>query len=312
VHMLCEQNGREYMEDRLLVAYDPRALYEHLPQDRRTLFVGVYDGHAGGEASAYLQAHLHHAILSDPALGAALSNDAGVACAGGGGAGADQVLEVLRRQTVEMDRVVCARKDTHQLKSGATCLVALLCGCELYLANVGDSRGFLCRSGRVDKMVAIHTPSDPGEKERVKAAGGMVLKVYGSWRVNGTFAVSRSVGDPAAAHLVIAEPALAHLTLCAGDHFLVLATDGLWDVVSEQQVAVEVYRWLQAVADDEDDEDITQILYDLAVDGRSSDNITIVVVLLDREAATSFAPLYLKKHARKEAKHEAAQSKLTE
>mmetsp|Transcript_14229 Transcript_14229/g.42889 ORF Transcript_14229/g.42889 Transcript_14229/m.42889 type:complete len:295 (-) Transcript_14229:240-1124(-) len=285
--MLIKQNGREYMEDRLTVAYDPRAIYPTLPQDRRSLYVGVYDGHAGGEASAYLETHLHHVLLCDPAVGEALS---------AGAAAADEVLQLLRRHVVEMDRVVCAREHTHQLKSGSTCLVTLLCGRELYLANVGDSRGFLCRSGQVDKMVGIHSPSDESEKERVKAAGGMVLKVYGSWRVNGTFAVSRSVGDPSAAELVIAEPALAHLSLCAGDHFLVLATDGLWDVVSEQQAAVEVYRWLLAVEEEEDDEDITQILYDMAVEGRSADNITIVVVLLDKEAATSFAPLYLKKH----------------
>ena len=62
-------------------------------------------------------------------------------------------------------------------------------------------------------------------------------------RVNGNLNLSRAIGDlryksneqlPAAAQIISAQPDVTQTTLSPADSFLVLACDGVWDVMSNQ------------------------------------------------------------------------------
>ena len=111
---------------------------------------------------------------------------------------------------------------------------------------------------------------------RVQAAGGQVIYA-GCWRVQGDLAVSRAFGD---AHLkpygVSSTPELSAISLTPRDAFLVLASDGLWDVVDEQQCASSVLRASDPLG-------AARSLCDLASTRGSMDNITVLVVALLEE-----------------------------
>ena len=135
-------------------------------------------------------------------------------------------------------------------QAGCTALVALLSGTDLWVANAGDSRAVLCGpTGVAVPLSSDHKPGEPGEAARIRAAGGFVAAVGGVARVNGSLALSRAIGDlafkdPARAppdQVITAQPDVRHYSLTPGDAFLLLACDGVWDVLSSQG-AVDVVR----------------------------------------------------------------------
>ena len=125
-------------------------------------------------------------------------------------------------------------------QAGSTCVVAVVRGDKLVVANAGDSRAVLSRRGVAVEMSRDHKPMDDDERARIVKAGGFVQE----GRVNGSLARSRAIGDleykqgkslPPQDQIVTAYPELMEQTLREGDEFLVLACDGIWDVLSSQQ-----------------------------------------------------------------------------
>lgn len=160
------------------------------------------------------------------------------------------------------------------LRSGTTCSLALLSGNEVVIGHVGDSRMLLCRGGEAVPLTRQHRPDDPDELARVAAAGGRVTFV-GVPRVNGQLAMTRAIG---AFHLanqgVVADPDVRELELDpALDAFMVLGTDGLFDVMCDDEVIATV---MQA----ESPADAANALSELALAHGARDNITAVVVAL--------------------------------
>jgi len=145
---------------------------------------------------------------------------------------------------------------------GTTALVAMLHGnpklgtaLRLVLAHIGDSRAVLCREGRAVALSEDHKPDRLDEKKRVERAGGLVLNVRGAWRVAAPanlkasskasrreyqgLAVTRAFGDlcfKQSALLVSPEPEVKVMTLTDKDLFLVLATDGVYKSLGNQEV----------------------------------------------------------------------------
>lgn len=179
-------------------------------------------------------------------------------------------------------------------QAGCTALVAVLSGIDLWVANAGDSRAVLCgRGGRALPLSFDHKPGEPGEAARIRAAGGFVAAVGGVARVNGSLALSRAIGDlaykdparPPPAQVITAEPDVRHCVLSPGDAFLLLACDGVWDVLTSQG-AVDVVRAALA-APGGSPSTAAHALVDacLSPDPRASrgagcDNMTAAVVLL--------------------------------
>ena len=132
--------------------------------------------------------------------------------------------------------------DGDDCSAGCTSVVAVVLGGTLYVANAGDSRAVLCRAGgKATDMSVDHKPTLEGEKARILAAGGFVA----DGRVKGSLALSRAIGDIGfkqtpgigpEAQMVTALPDVRVEPLRQGDEFLVLACDGIWDVMTSQQV----------------------------------------------------------------------------
>ncbi|KAI5889693.1 protein phosphatase 2C [Schizophyllum commune H4-8] len=157
----------------------------------------------------------------------------------------------------------------------------------LYSANVGDARGVLCRGERAVRLTYDHKGSDRMEAQRIMDAGGFVM----SGRVNGVLAVTRSLGDSSMKDFVVGAPYTTETELSEEDQFLIMACDGLWDVVSDQ-LAVDLVLGKVAEEGDQkprsdpiDAQEAAEKLVKYALRNHTLDNITVVVIVFKKPAA---------------------------
>ena len=118
---------------------------------------------------------------------------------------------------------------------------------------------------------------------RIEAAGGRVIYWDGA-RVLGMLAMSRAIGDNYLKPYVIAEPEVTVTERTDGDECLILASDGLWDVVSNDTACGVARMCLRASPESSDKacSDASILLTKLALARHSSDNVSVVVVDLRR------------------------------
>ncbi|CAH0393080.1 unnamed protein product [Bemisia tabaci] len=134
--------------------------------------------------------------------------------------------------------------------SGTTALIAILEGSQLIVANVGDSRGVMCdATGNAVPLSFDHKPNRGDEKERIEKEGGGVKFKNGKWMLDGWIEMLRTLGNRLDKfNGLIATPEV--LTFYLSDYkpqFLVLATDGLYNVMRNDQIIA----FIQARLDEE-------------------------------------------------------------
>ncbi|KAL5983660.1 putative protein phosphatase 2C 73 [Asimina triloba] len=140
------------------------------------------------------------------------------------------------------------------LDSGSTALTVVKQGEQIIIANVGDSRAVLATTSEDGSLVPLQLTTDfkpnlPQEAERITQCKGRVFclrdepGVHRVWLPDGEtpgLAMSRAFGDYCIKDFgLISVPEVSQRTLTSKDKFLVLATDGVWDVVSNQE-AVQI------------------------------------------------------------------------
>ena len=118
----------------------------------------------------------------------------------------------------------------------------------MYVAWLGDSQVMLCRGGEPVEMMVAHKPEREDEKQRIKDNGGVIVW-YGAWRVNGVLSVARAIGDIKLKKWVIGTPDTAEFDLTGEEDFILLACDGLWDVMDHAKVVEFVSEWRKANPD---------------------------------------------------------------
>ncbi|CAC5410370.1 PPM1E [Mytilus coruscus] len=114
------------------------------------------------------------------------------------------------------------------------------------------------------------------ERVRIQNLGGYVLNMGGVWRVNGMLSVSRAIGDLAQKKFISSDADVTTVDLDGTEDYLILACDGLWDVVNFDKVVQIVYEYVQSVNGDLSG--LAKHLVLTAKDLGSSDNITVTVV----------------------------------
>ncbi|KAJ3700667.1 hypothetical protein LUZ61_004372 [Rhynchospora tenuis] len=192
---------------------------------------------------------------------------------------------------------------------GSTAVVAILGPRHLVVANCGDSRAVLCRNGSAIPLSSDHKPDRPDELQRIQAAGGRVIYWDGA-RVFGVLAMSRAIGDSYLKPFVISEPEVMVTETTEQDECMILATDGLWDVVPNEVACQLVSRCLRAAdptssSSIEEEEhsriengrgngeaiaagfdkacaDAAMLLTKLALARHTTDNVSVVVINLKR------------------------------
>uniref|UniRef100_A0A0D9VSD4 protein-serine/threonine phosphatase n=1 Tax=Leersia perrieri TaxID=77586 RepID=A0A0D9VSD4_9ORYZ len=213
-------------------------------------FFGVFDGHGCSHVATSCGQRMHEIVV----------DEAGAAAAAGSLDGEEARWRgVMERSFARMDAEAVASSSRGsdrvgpaptcrcemQLPKcdhvGSTAVVAVLGPRHVVVANCGDSRAVLCRGGGAIPLSCDHKPDRPDELERIHAAGGRVIFWDGA-RVFGMLAMSRAIGDSYLKPYVISDPEVRVMERKDGeDEFLILASDGLWDVVSNE-VACNVVR----------------------------------------------------------------------
>jgi serine/threonine protein phosphatase PrpC len=136
--------------------------------------------------------------------------------------------------------------EVHASGMGCTALSALIHGNKVIIANTGDARCIKSNGGEATPLSLDHKPILYEEARRIINAGGYVHNN----RVNGELNVSRTIGDlkykrninlPHTEQMVVATPDITEFEVQEGDEFLILACDGIWDVLSNQE-AVDFVR----------------------------------------------------------------------
>ncbi|KAL3907429.1 MAG: hypothetical protein SGILL_008881 [Bacillariaceae sp.] len=156
-------------------------------------------------------------------------------------------------------------------------------------ANIGDSRAVLCRDDQAWNLTRDHKPNDPLEKERIESLGGSVvwcgdvdvsgmpIEERGIYRVNGNLALSRAIGDRAERPHVTAEPEIIAVPVQENDEFIIIATDGLWDVMESADAVSYVKFALDAGLAKES---VAHQMVQEALRRGTFDNVTVVIVWL--------------------------------
>eukprot|EP01135_Chromosphaera_perkinsii_P002487 Nk52_evm3s224 gene=Nk52_evmTU3s224 len=245
------KGNREYNEDR----YQIRHLLPNLS------YFGVFDGHGGSTAADYACAHLHVCVKRYLDANHKYS---------------DALIKGFEKCDADFEKY--SRRVSHirsepQSYSGTTAIVCLLLNDKLYTANCGDSRALLCKMGETIELSEDHCPDRDDEFERIIAAGGEVT-MAGIPRVMGKLAMSRAIGDiPLKDVGVIATPEVKEIDIGKEDEFIVLATDGLFEVMTSDAV-VDVVSQCKMPSE------AAAELVSIALGYGSMDNITVVVVRL--------------------------------
>lgn len=226
-------------------------------------FIGVYDGHGGFDASRFINARLfpyfHRFCTEQKNVSADIIREAFVATE----------KEFLRLVQDSWPR-------TPKLASvGSCCLVGVIVGNVLHVANLGDSRAVLGSylDLEEDEVVAERLTSDHNvaveevRKEVIELhpdESDIVVRVRGVWRIKGIIQVSRSIGDvylkkpeycndpvlkqfispvsPLQKAVVTAEPCVYTRKLTPHDLFLIFASDGFWEQLSDGDAVKIVFK----------------------------------------------------------------------
>lgn len=162
--------------------------------------------------------------------------------------------KAMAQETAKLERSLLADGSIDTDFSGTTAVLTCIRGNTLTVANIGDSRVILGRQGAGGKMEAVevsidHKPDRDTEKKRIIAAGGRVFAVtyddgedgpprvwLGHMDIPG-LAMARSLGDHVAHSAgVISDPEMHTVELTDKDKIIVIASDGLWEFCTNQQV----------------------------------------------------------------------------
>ncbi|XP_077253892.1 putative protein phosphatase 2C 39 [Tasmannia lanceolata] len=211
----------------------------------------IFDGHLGHDVADYLQSHLFENILHEPAFWTETEN-------------------AIRKAYQETDSKIL-EKAVDLGRGGSTAVTAILInGEKLVVANVGDSRAVICKKGVAKQLSIDHEPSK--ERQSIEKKGGFVSKFPGDVsRVDGRLAVARAFGDRSLKMHLSSDPDVVVEMIEPDTECLILASDGLWKVMSNQEA-------VDSIRDIKDAQSAAMHLTEEALSRKSKDDISCIVV----------------------------------
>lgn len=213
----------------------------------------IFDGHVSQEVPDYLRSNLFNNILKEPDFWNETEN------------------AVRRAYQITDEKIL--KKSADLGKGGSTAVTAILINCQkLVVANIGDSRAVICRNGKAKQLSVDHEPDR--ERKDIEDRGGFVTKFPGDVaRVDGQLAVARAFGDKTIKDHLSSEPHVTVEMIDDDTEFVILASDGIWHVMNNQEA-------VDCVKDVKEARAAAKALIEEALKRNSTDDISVVVVRL--------------------------------
>lgn len=234
-------------------------------------FFGVYDGHGGSQVAKFCAERMHGVIAEEwdlkPADGCKWQR---------------KWEAVLSNSFERTDNEVLTEGAAPEIV-GSTAVVVVLSGCQIIVSNCGDSRAVLCRGTETIPLTVDQKPDREDELLRIEELDGKVINWNGA-RVFGVLAMSRAIGDRHLRPWIIPVPEITFTTRTYEDECLIIASDGIWDVMSNNEVGEVARRVLRRRRRTNVEGEVTAAqtladsLTEIAVGRNSSDNISVIVV----------------------------------
>ncbi|OQS00569.1 protein phosphatase 2C [Achlya hypogyna] len=230
--------------------------------DRPIGFFGVYDGHGGTKVSDFLAEHLHVTFFNHLSQRPQPS-----------------LYKQLEEAMLFTDNLIYERNIEH----GSTAICLAVTRTDMAVASLGDSQAILCTNdGRAVDLCLSHRPAEASETARIVEAKGTVV----NGRIFGVLGVSRAFGDndfktskgafkdKFNGDLVGGRPHVIQRHLSPTDEFIVLGCDGLFDVMTPDELVTYVRPRLALQGVQKTCEDLLQHALRLG----STDNVSAVIV----------------------------------
>ncbi|KAK6162010.1 hypothetical protein DH2020_001851 [Rehmannia glutinosa] len=169
-------------------------------------FFGVYDGHGGSQVANYCRDRVHRALTEE--------------------------LEIIMND--ENNKENC---EEQWRRAFTKCFIKVddEIGGKARVEPIAPKLAVLCRGKEPMALSVDHKPNREDEYARIEAAGGKVIQWNGH-RVFGVLAMSRSIGDRYLKPWIIPDPEVMFVPRAREDECLILASDGLWDVMTNEEV----------------------------------------------------------------------------
>ncbi|XP_027771608.1 probable protein phosphatase 2C 75 [Solanum pennellii] len=296
---------RSSMEDAISVW--PNLCSPFINQHRPIDFFAVYDGHCGPHVAELCRDRMYLILIQELMMAKTIIT-------GSSSSNNNNIITRLSQKQLERERVkemwrrvlkrCFERIDEMAFDTCYKCGIGVPCGCPPYyygiggstalltiltektiiVANCGDSRVVLCRGGRAIPLSIDHKPDRPEERARIEACGGHVD--FGcSARVLGILPMSRAIGAKYLKKYIISEPEFTFTKREAEDEFLILASDGLWKAVLNDDACKVARECLQKEKPfgsgdvfSSPSNAAAALLTRLAMGRGSKDNISVIVV----------------------------------
>jgi len=248
--------------------------------NKTNYFWGVYDGHGGAKVSAYLEKNMGIEFMKN------IHKD---------GYKSQEIKDVF--DNIQKRLISDSKKDNFNIQDvGSTCLIAILTDNKLQIANSGDCRAVLCQDKGLARALTIdHKPDWMMEKNRIEQLGGRIKldKEDDVYRIM-DLSVSRAFGDIEYSAYVKHVPDVFTYRIRSSDQFLILACDGLWDVLSSQDAVNYV------LTHKDSSQNIAHSLGQYAINKMGSqDNVSIIIVFFDKVGKKTSIKKQLKKSIKK-------------
>ncbi|ETI36434.1 hypothetical protein F443_17453 [Phytophthora nicotianae P1569] len=281
---------RKHMEDECVAI--PK--YRAFPDDPAvSSFFGVYDGHGGDFCAKYAAKYFHQKLAElmqvmysakrrRPSEAESSSNRSYVTSTSSMDDCSDVEADVLSNAEIEscyaqafssLDKELEDFDESSESGSTAvTCLIRKYNGrTTFHIANVGDSRAIFYCGGQTSRLSVDHKATNEDEVKRIRALNGIIVNK----RVAGSISVTRALGQADEKKFITSAPHIASLEIASDDTFLVLVSDGVTDVFSDEELTEFVSKRLA-----QGDKSITigKMLLDEAKAQGSMDNMTAVII----------------------------------
>ena len=188
----------------------------------------------------------------------------------------------------EIDNLIKQSMHNDALYCGTTVLILIryhnLGDDFVQVINLGDSRAIISKNNIAIPMTIDHKPSCPNETKRIQSVNKKnfldtipgnhhIAEYYGIARVCG-LSVSRAFGDYISIPQITHHPETFVYKITKKNKYIIMASDGLWDSVSNQEA-------LNFTLNNGANKDVALDLANYAINNGSCDNVSIIIIELN-------------------------------